>query len=262
MPDWSRTLIAASWAWTAACTSRSNPVLLLPPPEYRVYLVGRVLGDSGVLAGAVVQLNPLGDSVGTGRRPVGTDGRFKFDSLRPGPYVLVTRSIGYFARHDTFALSAPPGLDVQLTLRVQRICLDLCPADPRLVEAALMQQHRWQCDQDPLSIRFVRERWAEFLADSALRAVIGHELTSTEIARALKPVRRNADCRRLAAAAYEAPTTLAFTVFRWREYWLLSDPGFDEATMTDAKFRPVARSVGGGFAYWIDKPRLLKVPPH
>jgi hypothetical protein len=236
-----------------ACVSRKNPILVLPTAEVGVHLAGRIVNDTGGPIGGLVDLKPIrrsGDTTTTRRRVAG-DGRFRFDSLPPGPYALTSRSLGYRVRQDTFALSAVPGLDVQVTLHLQTLCFDLCPADPRLIQAALAQKSRWQCDHDSKSLAYMRDRWSHFLADSLVRSYLGHQLNSNQIHRELRLVRRDADCRRLAVAAYDAPTTLAFSVFRWRDYWLVSDPDFDEAILTDESFRRVTGSEGGGFAYWF-----------
>lgn len=242
----------AALSLAGACAPGLNPVVHLPIPP--LHLRGRVVSDSGTPINALVALlrlarERIADTVG--RSNVGGDGQFRFEGLTPGTYVLHTRSIGFEQRRDTILLSAPPGLEVVLEMRSSHMCLDLCPPDPRLVEAAHALQSTWQCDREEESIKVARSRWGEFLADSAPRRLFRHQLGAAQISGQLRRVRDDAVCRRLAIALFPKSASLAFTLFRWGPYWLLSDPYFDDGVVVNDKLQQLAGSYGGGFAYWV-----------
>lgn len=250
-------LLLGLLAGTDGCGPARNPVLQLPVTPTPLVLKGRVSADSGNPIPARLTLIRLtqkhrNDTIGTVNLP--SDGRFRFDNLAAGTYELNARSIGYHRRRDTLLLSSPPGLEVSLELRPASMCLDLCPPDPALVEAARLQQWRWQCDRETSSVASARAQWAAFLADSALRRYLVHQLDSMTIAGQLQRIRDDAICRRLAIALFPKATSLAFTLFRWSHYWLLSDPGFGAAIVANDSLRPVAGIYGGSFAVWIPRP--------
>lgn len=247
-------LVAAA----AACRPSLNPVLQVPVPPVRLTLKGRVVSDSGTPIHAIVALVRLvrnGPADTVANLPV-ADGRFRFEGLAPGAYALDTRSIGYRRRRDTLALSASPGLEVVLELRRDPACLGYCPPDSEVVAAARAQQPRWQCDREKASIDMVRARWAEFLADSSMQAYFHHDAAASRIGKEMRRVRDDAVCRRLAVALFPEATSLAFTLFRWGLYWLLSDPYFGDGVVANDSLRPLAASYGGGFAVWTADPRI------
>ncbi len=252
---WFPVALAAS---AAACQPSLNPVLQVPVSPLHLNLKGRVVTDSGTPIYAHVALVRIArrGHADTIRKVTAADGRFRFDSLVPGAYALDTRSIGYHRRQDTLALSAPPGLELVLELRRHRMCLDLCPPDSLVVAAARAQQSRWQCDREKASINMVRARWGEFLADSSMQVYFHHDVRASRIAKQLRLVRDDAVCRRLAIALFPAATSLAFTLFRWGPYWLLSDPYFGDGVVVNDSLRPLAASYGGGFAVWTADPRV------
>lgn len=241
-------------ALLAACATHTNPVLQVPAPPTTLYLAGRMVGDSGAsIPGGRIELRRLAGAGVTdtaARIRNAADGGFRFDSVSPGRYELRSLSIGYRARRDTFALSAPPGLTVLVTMLQSYMCLDICPADPSVVRAALAQQAHWVCDRDRDSIDETKLRWSAFLA-AELRAYLGHQLDSAQIARQIHRIGNDAECRRIAVAMFKEPTSLAYTLYKWRSYWLLSDPYFGEAVLVDEQLHAVAGSSGGGFVYWV-----------
>jgi hypothetical protein len=252
-------LFSVASGMLAACTPARNPVLELPPTPETLYFVGRGVSEDGRPIPVVVDLTRLGTS-GTldsslAERLQTRDGQFRFEGLMPGRYVLRSRALGFAQRRDTFALSSPPGLTVTIPLRAKAVCLDMCGPDTAVVQAALAQRHRWQCDRVIESVHKAQARWGEFLADSLVRKRFGHSGDSATIAGQLRRIRSDRVCRRLAATLAN-PTTLAFTAFQWGTYWLISDPDFRLAVVLDEDLRPVAGMDGGGFLTWISD-----VPP-
>jgi len=168
------------------CGAHANPVLRLPEPPAALYLIGRVISDSGRPISSLLQFSALSrrgvidTTIWTRVAPLG---QFHFSNLLPGSYELFSRSLGYHTRRDTFALSARPGLEVVLTLVSAPRCLDWCPPDSLLVQAARAQQRRWQCDREHSSIDMARTRWADVLVDARLRLFLRHQLDAHEIAR-------------------------------------------------------------------------------
>jgi len=252
-------LLAILFLSSAGCGPSRNPVLQLPATPVPLYLSGQVVTDSGTpiwarLAVIRVSQNGVADTIRD--LTVGSDGRFRLDNLGPGAYVLDTRSIGYHRRKDTLLLSASPGLGIVLEMRRHSMCLDLCPPDSLLVQAARAQQSKWQCDREKASIESIRARWAEFLADSSVKTYFHHQLDASQISAQLRNVRDDGMCRRLAIASFPAATSLAFTLFRWSRHWLLSDTHFGEAVIVNDSLRQVAGVYGGGFAVWLADRRV------
>lgn len=119
------------------------------------------------------------------------------------------------------------------------MCLDMCPADPRILAAARAQRDRWACDRESASIEMARNGWVEFFSRRAQEDQVGPFLDSAAVAKGLRRIKDDRLCRRVAQAHGEA-TSLAFTVFRLGKFWLISEPNFDDPWVLDEEFKGVA----------------------
>jgi hypothetical protein len=215
----------------AGCSSR-NPVLVVPPSIAPLTLSGVVWShESGrPIVGARVLLAVLSPTRNHGTLPeqtTDTSGSFRFKDLLPGRYLLLGRAIGYKVRRDTIVLAAAPGLELRYALLEDHYCLDVCAPDPRAVAAAEAARSRWRCDRERASVDFARENWVMFFLPAEVQEEFGFHADSATIARQLRRVTKDETCRRIADARRDA-TSLAFTVFRFRQYWLVSEARFHE----------------------------------
>lgn len=235
--------------FAVGCASRGNPVLEVSqnaPLALEGMVVDAATGQS--VTGGTVRLVMLSARDSSRSQVLDPSGRFAFPGLRAGRYLLDTRRIGYARRLDTLVLSTPPGLGVRLSLRAIRVCFDGCPADSAVVAAAREQMSRWQCDRDRASVATARAHWADILDDTLVARPLGVRGNSAAIAKRLRRVTRDEDCRRIARLVPE-PTGLAFTIFQLGEYWLVSQSQFVNPIAFDATLEPVLSFAG--VARWV-----------
>ncbi len=77
------------------------------------------------LFGAAVSLAPgPGGTVGLGTRVTDAEGRFRFDVVPPGTYILVVELLGYHTRRDTLHVEAATHLEALLPLSTTPIPLE------------------------------------------------------------------------------------------------------------------------------------------
>jgi len=232
-------------AVTTACSSGRNPVLVVPPPPPPLFTLGGVLLSAErlePLGGARVGLHRLGlPSTGTPYREMSTpaNGSFQFDALAPGRYLLDSRAIGFKRRRDTLVLAEHPAPSIQIALVEDRMCLDMCPADPRVLAAARAQRDRWICDRESESIAIARRGWIEFFSTRAQEDQVGRLRDSAAVAKGLRRIKDDRVCRHVAQAHGEA-SSLAFTLFRLDKFWLISQPNFDSPWVLDDAFKGLA----------------------
>jgi hypothetical protein len=229
----------------ASCAAGRNPVLVVPPaPPPWLTLSGVIWTEvySAPLGGAQVLLRDLSvkdTSVRPRKLTTEATGSFLFDSLSPGQYTVETRAIGYKKRLDTLFLHAAPGLSLRIPMAGDTLCLDVCPANPRVLAAAWAARDRWVCDRDRKSIAQARAGWIEFFSQRAQPDQVGPLLAPAAVVKRLHRIGDDAVCRHV-AQAHGPATALAFTVFRLAGFWLISEPHFDSPWVLDAAFKGVA----------------------
>lgn len=229
----------------ASCAPGRNPVLIVPPPPPPWLTLSGVIWSevySTPLGGAQVLLHDLAvKDTAVRPRKLTTEaaGSFLFDSLPPGHYAVETRAIGYKKRLDTLFLHAAPGLSIRVPMAGDSLCLDVCPANPRVLAAAWAGRDRWVCDRDRKSIAQARAGWIEFFSQRAQPDQVGPLLEPATVVKRLRRVGDDRVCRRV-AQEHGPATALAFTVFRLDGFWLISEPNFDSPWVLDAAFKGIA----------------------
>jgi hypothetical protein len=227
-----------------SCAPAGNPVLVVPPPPPPLLTLSGIIwseSHSAPIGGAQVLLKDLtlkADARGSRRVTTAEAGAFLFDSLLPGHYEIASRAIGFKKRADTLFLHAAPGLVLRIPMVMDTFCLDVCAPNPGKVAAAWAGRDRWVCDRDRESIALARSGWLDFFSRGIHTDDAGSLPDPVTVTKRLRHVKDDSICRR-AAHGRGSATSLAFTVFRVDEFWLISEPSFDTPWVLDAEFKPI-----------------------